>query len=194
MPLYAIAEPPSACSACAPCHPDICTAQIHAISSPGRENVFGSKGEVPLKTIALYALASGIPCNQQRQLVTSHGKADKIKACAWPDQASQDIAVLPLPSMLSSCDVLCFADTGLHSQSERSANAVHLSYTASCHHTCIRRLTTSRGYATVCPVVPAMAPHASRASVLSSLSSFNSACSTHSASGSLADRYHRTHP
>ena len=42
-------------------------------------------------------------------------------------------------------------------------------------HTCIRRRTTSRGYATVCPVVPAKPPHASRVSVLSSLSSFSSA-------------------
>ena len=45
--------------------------------------------------------------------------------------------------------------------------------------TCIRRRTTSRGYATVCPVVPAMPPQASRVAVLSSRSSFRSAQCVH---------------
>ena len=37
--------------------------------------------------------------------------------------------------------------------------------------TCSRRLTTSSGYATVCPVVPATAPHASLVNTLSCRSS-----------------------
>ena len=122
-------------------------------------------------------IRSGI-CYCTMQTWSSHDKANMI-SCARADQTSQDIIVLPLP-IRSPHDVLCFADSGLHSHNQRSAYAPH---NTSYQRTCIRRLTTSKGYATVCPVVPAIAPHASRASVLSSLSSLSSAYSN-SASGS----------
>ena len=82
MPLYAMAEPPSACRACAPCHPDICTAQVHAVISEEQGMLLAAKakcycGNGPIFSRQLHHAI-------RNANLSPHGVADKFKAYAWP--------------------------------------------------------------------------------------------------------------